>query len=211
MAKVLIGCEYSGRTREAFRALGHDAWSCDLLPAEDGSLYHYQMPVQRVMDRGWSLAIFHPPCTRICNSGVRWLAERNLWAELDDACAFFRELLDAPIPRIAIENPIPHKYAVERIGRSYDFTTQPYEHGDPYTKRTAFWLKNLPPLVPSNPVAGREPAVHRASPGPDRWRERSRTYPGLAKAIATQWGASVEAPVVRGAGKVNADGEDVAP
>lgn len=190
--RVLAACEFSGVAREAFRKRGHDAWSCDILPAEDGSAFHYRMPVQRVLDRGWDLMIAHPPCTRLCNSGVRWLRERNLWHELDDAAAFFRELLDAPIPRIAVENPIPHKYAVERIGRSYDFTTQPYEHGDPYTKRTAFWLKGLPPLVPSNPVAGREPAVHRASPSPDRWRERSRTYPGLAKAMADQWGTEVE-------------------
>lgn len=186
--RVLIGCEFSGVSREAFRALGHDAWSCDILPSEDGSRYHLQGDVRKCLDMYWDLAIFHPPCTRLCNSGVRWLAERNLWAELDEACEFFRELLDAPIPRIAVENPIPHKYAVERIGRSYDFTTQPYDHGDPYTKRTAFWLKNLPPLVPSNPVAGREAAVHLASPGPDRWRERSRTYPGLGKAMASQWG-----------------------
>jgi hypothetical protein len=186
--RVLIACEYSGRVREAFRALGHDAISCDLLPAEDGGK-HIEGDVRNLMYlRGWDLMIAHPPCTRLCNSGVRWLSERNLWHELDDAAAFFRELLEAPIPRIAVENPVPHKYAVERIGRSYDFTTQPYEHGDPYTKRTAFWLKNLPPLAPSNPVVGREPAVHRASPGPDRWRERSRTYPGLARAIAEQWG-----------------------
>ena len=189
--RVLVACEYSGRTREAFGALGHDAWSCDLLPAEDGSQRHFQLSVEQVLcSTHWDLMIAHPPCTRICNSGVRWLHERNLWAELDKACEFFRYLLDAPVQRIAVENPIPHKYAIERIGRSYDFTTQPYEHGDPYTKRTAFWLKNLPPLVPSNPVAGREPAVHRASPGPDRWKERSRTYPGLARAMAAQWGVA---------------------
>jgi len=183
---VLVGCEYSGRVREAIRARGHDAWSCDLLPAEDHSPHHLQADVREALNDGWDLMIAHPPCTRLCNSGVRWLHERNLWAELDEAAEFFETLWNAPIPKIAIENPIPHKYAVERIGR-YTFTTQPYEHGDPYTKRTAFWLKNLPPLVPSNPVAGREPAVHRASPGPDRWRERSRTYPGLAAAMAAQW------------------------
>ena len=187
--RVLIGCEFSGRTRQAFRRLGHQAWSCDLLPAEDGSPYHIQGDVlSAVANFRWDLAIFHPPCTRLCNSGVRWLHERNLWSELNEACEFFRALLDAPIPRIAVENPIPHRYAVERIGRSYDFTTQPYLHGDPYTKRTAFWLKNLPPLVPSCPVEGRIAEVHRASPGPDRWKERSRTYPGLARAMAEQWG-----------------------
>ena len=188
--RVLIACEFSGIVRDAYRARGHDAWSCDLLPAEDGSYYHYRGDVRDLLyDKmeHWDLMIAHPPCTRLCNSGVRWLSERNLWAELDDAVAFFKELLDAPIPRIAVENPVPHKYAVERIGRSYDCTTQPYDHGDPYTKRTCFWLKNLPPLVPSNPVAGREPAVHRASPGPDRWRDRSRTYPGIAAAMAAQW------------------------
>ncbi len=184
---VLVACEFSGTVRRAYREAGHNAWSCDLLPAEDDSLYHYQMPVQDVIRGDWDLMIAHPPCTRLCNSGVRWLAERNLWGELDEAAAFFKLLLDAPIPRIAVENPVPHKYAVERIGRSYDCTTQPYDHGDPYTKRTCFWLKNLPPLVPSNPVAGREPAVHMASPGPERWRERSRTYPGIAQAMAMQW------------------------
>ena len=195
--RVLVACEYSGRVRDAFRALGHDAWSCDLLPSEADPRYHLQGDVREYLGWGWSLMVAHPECTRLCNSGVRWLHERNLWDELDAACHFFRELLNAPIPRIAIENPVPHKYAVERIGRSYDFTTQPYEHGDPYTKRTCFWLKNLPPLVPSNPVKGREPAVHRASPGPDRWKELSRTYPGLARAIAAQWGATDEAAAVK--------------
>lgn len=185
--RVLVACEFSGTVRRAFRAIGVNAWSCDLLPSEDDSPYHFQCDVLPLLTDGWDLLIAHPPCTRLCNSGVRWLRERNLWADLDEAAAFFRAFLDAPVPRIAVENPVPHRYAVERIGRPYDFTTQPYEHGDPYTKRTASWLKGLAPLVPTEVVEDREPAVHRMSPGPDRWKARSRTYPGLARAMAAQW------------------------
>lgn len=190
--RVLVACEYSGRVREEFRLLGHDAYSCDLLPAEDESEYHIQGDVLPLLTAGWDLLVAHPPCTRLCNSGVRWLHERNLWAELDEAAEFFRAFLDAPIRRIAVENPVPHKYALELIGRRYDFTTQPYEHGEPYTKRTAFWLKGLPPLRPTLIVDKREPAVHRMSPGPDRWKERSRTYKGLARAMAEQWGGDAQ-------------------
>lgn len=188
--RVLVACEYSGRVREAFRALGHDAWSCDLLPSEDDSPHHIQGDALPLLTQGWDLLVAHPPCTRLCNSGVRWLHERNLWAELDKAAAFFRAFLDAPVPRIAVENPVPHRYALERIGRDYDFTAQPYEHGDPYTKRTAFWLKNLPPLTPTKIMEEREAAVHKMSPGPNRWKERSRTYPGIARALAAQWGGT---------------------
>lgn len=124
--RALVGCEFSGAVRDALRALGYDAWSCDLLGAERG-LYHIQAPVEDVLGWGWDLGIFHPPCTRLTNSGVRWLHERNLWAELDESAAFFRRLLEAPIPHIAAENPIPHRYALERIGRKYDQVIQPWQ------------------------------------------------------------------------------------
>lgn len=186
--RVLIACEFSGIVRDAFRERGHDAWSCDLLPTERPGP-HIRGDALAVLGEGWDLLIAHPPCTRLCNSGVRWLAERNLWAELDEACAFFRALLNAPVPRVAVENPVMHRHARERIGRGPDFTTQPWEHGDPEVKRTCFWLRGLPPLRPSNIVDGREARVHRMPPGPDRWRERSRSFPGMAAAMADQWGA----------------------
>lgn len=185
--KVLIACEFSGVVRDAFRAMGHDAMSCDLLPtAVPGP--HHQGDVLDVLYEGWDMLIGFPPCTRLCNSGVRWLNERNLWAELDEAAAFFRKLLDAPIPRKAMENPIPHKYAIERIGRKYDQIIQPWQFGHGETKATCLWLENLPPLQPTNIVEGREARVHKASPGPDRWKERSETLPGIGAAMAAQWG-----------------------
>jgi hypothetical protein len=190
--RILIACEYSARVRDAFRDRGHDAWSADLLPTEGDPRWHIRGDVLPLLGDGWDLLIAHPPCTRLCLSGVRWLAERNLWAELDEACKFFRAFLDAPIPRIAVENPQPHRYAVERIGRSYDFAVQPWQFGEPYTKRTCFWTKGLPPLSPTGIVTERRPAVHHASPGPDRWKERSRTYDGLAQAMAKQWGGDFE-------------------
>jgi len=135
----------------------------------------------------WDLATFNPPCTRLCNSGVRWLVERNLWADLDAAADLFRACLAAPIPRIAVENPIPHKYALERIGRRYDQIIHPWQHGHGESKATCLWLKNLPPLTPSNVVPGREQRVWKMGPSPDRWAKRSKTYPGIAKAMAEQW------------------------
>jgi hypothetical protein len=189
--RVLIGCEFSGAVRRAFRERGHEAWSADFLPAEDGSPYHYQGDIRQVPWRHgawWDLAIFHPTCTRLTNSGVRWLHERNLWAELDEAAALFRFCLDFPADRVAVENPIPHRYALERIGRKYDQIIQPWQFGHGETKATWLWLKNLPPLVPTNIVDGREAKVHRMPPGPDRWKERSRTYSGVAAAFADQWG-----------------------
>lgn len=203
--RVLIACEFSGTVRRAFRDLGHDAYSCDLLSAEDGSPFHYQGDVRQVLggkgvfapmglvQHPWDLMIAHPPYTRLTNSGVRWLNERNLWGDLDEAAAFFKSLLKAPIPHIAIENPIPHKYAVDRIGRTYDQLVQPYMFGHGETKATCFWLKNLPHLVPTDTVEGRLGRIHKLPPGPDRWKERSRTYSGIAAAIARQWGDYVAA------------------
>jgi hypothetical protein len=195
--RVLVACEFSGVVRRAFTRKGCDAWSCDLLPAEDGSNRHYQCDVRDVLHLDWDLLLVgHPPCTRLCNSGVRWLSSpppgrdaAELWAELDEGADLFSTLWNAPIDRIAIENPIMHKHAKERI-RNYAppaQTIQPWQFGHGETKATCLWLKNLPPLVPTNIVEGREARVHRMPPGPDRWKERSRTFSGIAMAMADQW------------------------
>lgn len=194
--RVLVACEFSGVVREAFRARGHDAWSCDLLPAEDGSEFHLQCDVLLhgiQLRPGWDLMIAHPPCTYLANSGVRWLVRDGKFdavrlSHMDDAISFWRQLRDAPIDRIAIENPIPHKHARFKMG-CYDQVIQPWQFGHGETKATCLWLKNLPKLVPTNIVSGRTPRVHHASPGPDRWKERSRTLTGIADAMAEQWGS----------------------
>ena len=188
--RVLVACEFSGIVREAFRRKGADAWSCDLLPAEDGSPFHLQCDVRTVLNADWDLMIAHPPCTYLCNSGVRWLHERpERWKLMEEAARFFKELLEAPIPRICVENPIPHRYALEKIGRKYYQLIQPYWFGEPYSKATCLWLKNLPPLMPTKVLDRKivKHAVHREPPGPDRWKRRSRTYPGVARAMAEQW------------------------
>jgi len=146
--RVLVGCEKSHRVAGAFRAKGHDAWSCDILPCEIDTPYHIQDDVLKHLDDGWDMAIFHPDCTRICNSGVRWLAERNLWEEMRQAALFFRKLYDAKIPKKSLENPIPHHYALDIIGIKYDQIIQPWQFGDNETKATCLWLKGLPKLVP---------------------------------------------------------------
>lgn len=186
LGRVLVACEYSGRVRNAFAALGWDAWSCDLLPSETPG-NHIQDDVRKHLHHDWDIMVGHPECTRIANSGVRWLDERGLWDQLDDACAFFRHLLTAPVKHIAIENPIPHKYALDRIGRKYDQIIQPWQHGHGETKATCLWLKNLPKLTPSNVVSGREQRIWKLPPSEDRWKERSRTFSGVAEAMASQW------------------------
>ena len=186
--KVLVACEFSGIVREAFRKRGHDAYSCDLLESElDGP--HFQGNVLDYLSKGWEwdLIIAHPPCTRLCNSGVMWLERRNLWKEMEWACVFFNNFKHAPFERIAIENPIPHKYAAAKIGH-YNQIIQPWMFGHGETKATCLWLKNLPPLEPTNIVEGREQRLHRLPPSPTRWKERSRTYQGIADAMAEQWG-----------------------
>lgn len=208
MSRILVACEFSGIVRQAFRALGHDAWSCDLLPAEDGSEFHFESDIESVLAmethpnknwaHNWDLLIAHPPCTYLCNSGVRWLAPGGKLDParhklMQSACDFFAALYWAAIPKVAIENPVMHKYARDYLLSawkipSHSFALQPWQHGEPEVKRTCFWTRNLPALVPSNIVAGRTARVHRASPGPNRWKERSRTLPGIALAIATQWG-----------------------
>ena len=187
--RVLVACEYSGVVRDAFRAKGHDAWSCDILPTEAPGR-HIQGDARDVLGNGWDLLVSHPPCTRLCNSGVRWLAERNLWAELDEAAALFAAFLNAPIPRRAVENPIMHKHAKERIPgyTAPSQILQPWQYGHGETKATCLWLRGLPPLVPTDVVEGREQRVFRLPPSADRWKERSRTFTGIAAAMASQWG-----------------------
>lgn len=188
--RVLVACEYSARVRDAFRRRGHDAWSCDPFEACEGDpAYHLSVDVLTVLGQDWDLMVAHPPCTRLANSGVRWLNERNLWGELDEAVKFFLALYNAPIPRVAVENPIPHRYALDRIGVKYTQVVQPWMFGHGETKATCLWLRNLPPLKATDVVDGREQKVHRMPPGPDRWKERSRTYLGLAEAMAEQWGS----------------------
>ncbi len=185
--RVLVACEFSGIVREAFSKRGHYAMSCDLLPTEiQGN--HYQGDVMDIINDGWDLMIAHPPCTRLANSGVRWLRERNLWDEMKSAALFFRRILDADIAKIAIENPIPHGYAVEIIGRKYDQVIQPWMFGHGETKATCLWLKNIPLLTPTNIVNERIARIHNEPPGADRWKNRSRTLPGIAGAMAEQWG-----------------------
>lgn len=186
--RLLVACETSGEIRRRLRQRGFDAWSVDVLPSEDNSRHHIVADALEIVRRGWHGLIGHPPCTRLCNSGVRWLAERNLWHEMEQAAGFFRALWIAKIPYIALENPIPHGYAVDKIGAKYSQIIQPWQFGHGETKATCWWLKGFPPLVPTKIVDGRVPRVHHASPGPDRWRERSRTYSGIAEAVATQWG-----------------------
>lgn len=181
--RVLVGCEYSGRVREAFRKLGHDAFSCDLLESEDESPFHIQGDVLSLLTDGWDLAIFHPPCTHLAVSGARWFKDK-LTEQAEDL-EFVRALMAAPIERIAIENPI--SIISSRI-RKPDQVIQPWQYGHGETKATCLWLKGLPKLTPTNVVEGRETRVHRMPPGPNRWKERSRTYAGIADAMAAQWG-----------------------
>lgn len=198
--RVLVGCEFSGTVRRAFAARGHDAWSCDLLPAEDGNNHHLIGDVRDFLNDGWDmLAVFHPPCTRLCNSGVRWLSTPppgrtldEMWRELDDAADLFSACWNAPIERIAVENPVMHRHAKARILNYADFaqSIQPWQFGHGETKRTCLWLKNLPALTPTDIVEGRAPRVHHMPPGPNRWRERSRFFPGIAEAMADQWSAA---------------------
>ena len=190
--RVLVACEFSGIVRDAFLAKGHDAVSCDLLPTEQEGP-HIQNDVLKVLDWGWDMMIAHPPCTYLCNSGVSWLYRKEgRWDKMRDGANFFKHLLEADIPKICVENPIMHKYAVEIIGRRQDQVIQPWMFGHPEQKATCLWLKNLPELEPTHIVEGREQRLHRLPPSSDRWRERSRTYPGIAHAMAEQWGKERE-------------------
>jgi hypothetical protein len=186
--RVAVLCEFSGVVRDAFIRHGHDAVSCDLLPTEAPGP-HIEGDCR---DHDWSWAdivIAHPPCTRLCNSGVRWLGERNLWGDMREAALFFNWCIDQG-KSCACENPIMHKHAVEIIGRRQDQIIQPWQFGHGETKATGLWLRGLPPLETTNEVPGREARVHRVAPSLDRWKVRSRTFPGIAEAMAVQWGVA---------------------
>jgi hypothetical protein len=196
--KVLVACEFSGRVREAFRMKGHDAWSCDLLPSDDNSEFHYQRDVFDVLGLGWDLMIAHPPCTYLCNSGVCWLhKQQGRMQKMADGASFFNYLLNTnAVEKVAVENPIPHRYAVQIIGRKYDQIIHPWMFGHPERKATCLWLKGLPKLVETNNVKEEmlglpkkeSQRIHWTSPGPDRWKVRSTTFQGIADAMAEQWG-----------------------
>lgn len=180
--KVLVACEYSGRVRDAFRSRGHDALSCDLLPA-DVPGPHYQGDVRDLLTDHWDLMIAHPPCTHLAVSGARWFKDKQ--EEQKQALDFVRLLLDAPIEKIALENPV--SVISSRI-RKPDQIIQPWQFGHGETKKTCLWLKNLEPLKATDVVEGRENRIHRMPPSADRWKLRSVTYQGIADAMAAQWG-----------------------
>lgn len=189
--RVLVACEYSGVVRRAFRAAGHDAWSCDLLPSEDGSSHHVEGDVVPILGEGWDLLIAHPPCTHLAVSGARWFKDKL--PEQAAALEFVRLLLDAPVGRIALENPVS---VISSRVRKPDQVIQPWMFGHPETKATCLWLKGLPPLRPVTDLRAEMAAlprsvknrVHFMSPGAERWRERSRTLPGIADAMVRDWG-----------------------
>lgn len=191
--RVLVACEYSGRVRDAFRSHGHDAWSCDLLPTEMPGP-HFMAPVEQVLNLGWDLMVAHPPCTYLAVSGM-WATTSGKRdpALTDQALDFVRLLMAAPIPRWCIENPIS---VISSIIRKPDQIIQPWEHGHGETKATCLWLHNLPKLRPSNHVDGRENRVLMMPPSADRWKERSRTYQGIANAMGDQWGSLQLPPTV---------------
>lgn len=182
--RVLIACEYSGRVRDAFLKRGHDAMSCDLLPTEvDGP--HYQGPVENVLNDGWDLMIAHPPCTHLAVSGARFFAEKRADGRQQSALAFVQMLIDAPVSSWCIENPVS---VISSQIRKPDQIIQPWQFGHGETKKTCFWLKNLPKLLPTDIVEGREARIHKMSPSQDRWKLRSRTFQGIADAMSQQWG-----------------------
>jgi hypothetical protein len=203
--KILVACEYSGRVREAFRKLGHDAWSCDLLPSDDNSPYHIQGDVLEILNDGWDMMIAHPPCTYLANSGVQhmWNGRKKengknveRWKNMEDGRRFLLSLLNAPIPKIAVENPLPHSYAELP---PYTQIIHPYYFGEEASKRTCLWLKNLPNLEKTNVVSPGERYYdkngksngskwYQLPPGKDRWKHRSTTFQSIANTMAEQWG-----------------------
>ena len=180
--RVLVACEFSGIVREAFRAKGHDAWSCDLLPTEIAG-QHIQGDVLDILNEGWDLMIAHPPCQYLAVSGARWFKYRE--KEQIEALDFVSSLMLASIPMIAIENPVS---IISTKLRKPDQIIQPWMFGHGETKTTCLWLKGLPLLKPTDIVSGRYNRIHRESPCPSRWKNRSRTYEGIARAMAEQWG-----------------------
>jgi len=193
--RVLVACEFSGTVSRAFRARGHEAWSCDLLPSEDGSPFHIQGDVLAVLDEGWDLMVAHPPCTHLCTSGARWFAEKRV--EQAEALDFVRALLDASVDRIALENPVG---VISSKIRKPTQIIHPHMFGENAAKSTCLWLKNLPALKATQNVppafytnglprwGNQSPGgSNRYGPSPDRWKIRSRTFPGIALAMAAQW------------------------
>ena len=184
--RVLVACEFSGRVRDAFIARGHDAWSCDLLDGEgEHADKHIKGDVLDVMEDGWDLMIAHPPCTHLAVSGARWFKEKRADGRQQAALEFVRQLMDAPVAKICVENPVS---VISTYIRKPDQIVQPWQFGHGEVKATCFWLEGLEPLTPTNVVDGREPAVHRMPPSEDRWKKRSLTYRGIAQAMADQWG-----------------------
>ena len=200
--RVLVACEYSGVVRDAFIKKGHDAVSCDLLPTDNPGPHH-QGDVLNILHEGWDLMIAHPPCTYLSNSGVCWLyknksRDKNLerWNLMKKGAKFFKALLDAPIDKICVENPIMHGYAKEIVGSKQSQVVQPYMFGHTEKKATCLWLKGLPLLEPTNNVKKKmetlpkreQQRLHFLPPSKDRWKERSKTFSGIAEAMASQWG-----------------------
>lgn len=191
--RVLVGCESSGVVREAFRSRGHDAWSCDLQAADDRSPYHYQGDVFEVIGKGWDLAIFHPPCTHLAVSGARHFEAKRADGRQQEALQFVRDLMGCPVKRWAIENPVG---IISSEIRKPDQTIHPWQFGHKEQKATCLWLHGLPCLTPVRTVWHDMMAldrkyrerIHRMPPGEKRWKERSRTYEGIAGAMASQWG-----------------------
>ena len=182
--RVLVACEFTGVVRDAFRKKGHDAWSCDLLPSESAEGgYHLEGKVEWFLEQGWDMLLAFPPCTHLAVSGARWFKDKQ--QEQAEALDFVRLLLDAPVERIALENPIG---VISTRIRKPDQIIQPWQFGHGETKATCLWLKNLPLLKPTDIVEGRENRIHRMPPGPSRGKDRSRTYQGIADAMAEQWG-----------------------
>ncbi len=197
--RVLVACEYSGRVRDAFIARGHDAWSCDLLDT-DVPGPHWTGDVLELLDGDWDLMVAFPPCTHLSVSGARWWKDKL--PEQAAAIAFVKALYDCPIPRVAIENPVGK---LSSAWRKPDQIIHPWQHGHGETKQTCLWLKNLPKIQPTNVVEGREPKVHFMAPSPDRWKQRSLTYSGIAQAMADQWGdESALPPIAEGTSVITA-------
>ena len=195
MPRLLVACEYSGRVRDAFAAKGWDAWSCDLLPSDTETGHHYQGPVEDLLGESWDMLIAFPPCTYLCSSGMHWTTRGKRSPLLtEDALAFVQRLLSAPVARIALENPVG---CISTRIRKPDQIIQPWQFGHDASKKTCLWLKGLPLLQPTDvlplPASGvrgnQTPSgQNRLPPGPNRWKERSKTYAGIANAMAQQWG-----------------------
>lgn len=195
--RVLVACEFSGIVRDAFRARGHDAWSCDFEPCESDPQWHVQTDVRPLLVKmQWDLIIAHPPCTRASNAGLGWLLNRELWTDLDLAAEFFLLCEHANASRVVVENPIPHSHFIERIGRKYDQIIHPWQFGHREEKTTCLWLRGVEKLIPTDIVGPPKTRLERAlfarlanlGETTDRWKERSRTYSGIANAMAEQWG-----------------------